>query len=337
MDKLQYIFGEIDSDESISKLAEVFGTISAKGLIQIPPSHGTGIIKKVQLDSGIVMRIWNFSLNKPISFRKKAHRYSQDEKYFHIGYLLDTESLVLNNKTFPKPMHIPQGMNTLFFSSDAEMDFDIEVGSGLHAIDLSVAFSWLMQEFSDSDSDSLIRSFIHELNARQYPTMIVESSSPAEYRVISDIYTAAAADLKSHLHIKAEALLLVAEFFRKISSRSSKEVLESKILYYDKILMAEKMLEENLQGIFPGIDAIAKKVALSESTLKRYFKTVFHRSMYEHYLELKMEHAKRLMLEKHVTVNEVASILNYEKVSSFIETFKKHHGYSPGQLKRKSA
>jgi len=337
VNKLQYIFGEIDSDESFSALAEVFETNSVKGLIQIPPSHGTGIIKKISLDKGIVMRVWNFSLTQPITFRKKPHRHTESEKYFHIGYLLNTESLVLNNKAFPKPMRIPQGMNTIFFSSDAEMDFEIETGSGLHAIDVSVAYSWLMREFYDSDSDSQIRSFIDELNARHYPTMLLESSSPAEYRVISDIYTAAGSDLKSHLHIKAEALLLVAEFFRKISSRSSKEVLESKVLYYDKILMAEKLLAENLQGIFPGIDTIAKKVALSESTLKRYFKTVFHRSLYEHYLELKMEHAKRLMLEKHVTVNEVASILNYEKVSSFIETFKKHHGYSPGQLKRKSA
>ena len=337
MEKLHYIFDEIDSDDSISKLAGIFGTTSAKGLIHIPSAHGVGIIKKVYLDNGIVLRIWNFSLNKPISFRKRAHRHTKDEKYFHIGYLLNTESIFFNNKTFPKPIRIPQGMNTIFYSSDAEMDFEVEVGSGLHAIDLSVAYSWLMQEFSDSHSDAQIRSFINELNARQYPTMMIESSSPAEYRVISDVYTAAGSDLKSHLHIKAEALLLVAEFFRKISSRSVKEVHESKILYYDKILIAEKILEENLQGIFPGVDAIAKKVALSESTLKRYFKTVFHRSLYEHYLELKMEHAKRLMLEKHVTVNEVASILNYEKVSSFIETFKKHHGYSPGQLKRKSA
>jgi len=109
---------------------------------------------------------------------------------------------------------------------------------------------------------------------------------------------------------------------------------ESKILYYDKILMAEKLLAGNVEGIFPGVDTIAKKVTLSESTLKRYFKTVFRRSLYEHYLELKMEHAKKLLLERHATVNEVASILNYENVSSLIETFKKHHGYSPGQLKR---
>ena len=337
MDKLHYIFGEIDSDESISKLAEVLKTTSVKGIIQIPQSLGKGIIRKINLDIGVVMRIWNFSLNKPISLQKKAYRYNKDEKFFHIGYLLNTDSVGLNNKEFSKPMRIPHGMNIVFFSGDAEMDFEIDVGAGLHAIDLSISYSWLMQAFSDSDSDSQIQSFIKALNEREYPTMLLESSSPAEYRVVSDIYTAATSDLKSHLHIKAEAFLLVAEFFRKISSRSSKEVLESKVLYYDKMMIAEKMLEENLEGIFPGVDAIAKRVALSESTLKRYFKTVFKRSMYEHYLEIKMEYAKRLMLEKHVTVNEVASILNYEKVSSFIETFKKHHGYSPGQLKRKSA
>jgi len=334
LNKLSYIFGEIDSDDSISRLAEVFNSISDKGLIQIPSSIGTGLIKKVQLDDGLTMRIWNFSTNKPVILQKQPHRYIKDEKYFHIGYLLNTDSISFNNKAFLKPMRIPHGMNTVFFSSDAEMDLEVDPGTGFHAIDLSVTYSWLMGAFSDSDSQ--IRPFIKELNERQHPTMLLESSSPAEYRVVSDIYTAAASDLKSRLHIKAEALLLIAEFFRKISSRSTQEVLESNVLYYDKIMMAEQMLEENLQGIFPGVDAIAKRVALSESTLKRYFKAVFNRSLNEHYLEIKMEHAKRLMLEKHVTVNEVASILNYEKVSSFIETFKKHHGYSPGQLKRKS-
>ena len=335
MDKLHYIFDEIDSDDAISKLAEVFNTSVVKGLIKIPPSHGVGIIKRVKLDDGIVMRIWDFSLNKPISFHKHTDHHNKDKKYFHIGYLLNTDSLAFNNKTFAKPMRMPQGMNIMFFSSDAEMDFEIEVGVGLHGIDLSVTYSWLMQEFSEFDSQ--IQSFIKELNEKQYPTMFLESSSPSEYRVIADIYNAGASDLKSHLHIKAEALLLVAEFFRKISARSPREILENKTLYYDKIIMAEKILEEHLQGIFPGVDTIAKRVALSESTLKRYFKTVFNKSLYEYYLEIKMEHAKRLMLEKPITVNEVAAILNYEKVSSFIETFKKHHGYSPGHLKRRSA
>lgn len=335
MDKLHYIFDEIDTDESLSRLAEVFSTSTVKESIQVPPSHGTGIIKRIKLDTGLTMRVWNLNLNKGMIFHKHADYYKRDEKYFHIGYLLNTNGLILNNKTLGKPTPIQQGMNIMFFSSDAEMDFEVNEGEGLHGIDVSVTYSWLMQEFYESDSQ--IQSFIKELNARTYSTTFLESSSPAEYRVVSDIYLAAVSDLKSHLHIKAEALLLVAEFFKKTSSRSTEQLVENKTLYYDKIMMAQKILEEHLQGIFPGVDAIAKRVALSESTLKRYFKTVFNQSLYEHYLEIKMEHAKRLMLEKPLTVNEVAAILNYEKVSSFIETFKKHHGYSPGHLKRKSA
>jgi AraC-like DNA-binding protein len=215
------------------------------------------------------------------------------------------------------------------------MEFEIAGNHGLHGIDISVTYSWLMEAFDEPQS--IIRSFITELNDKPYPAMLLESSSPSEYRIVSDIYSVVASELKSHLHVKAEVLMLIAEFFGKISSRSAQEVLESKVLYYDKIMLAEKILKDQLNGIFPGVDAIAKKVALSESTLKRYFKTVFNKSLNEYYLELKMEHAKRLMLEKPITVNEVAAMLNYEKVSSFIETFKKHHGYSPGHLKRKSA
>jgi len=334
MSNLNFTFKEIDSENSITELAKVFHTTSVNGFIQIPPSSGTGTIKKIQLDHGITMRLWNFSLNQPISFHKLPHNNVEEGKIFHISYLLNPDSVEIRSKGSQKSMHLPPGMNIIFFSGDTEMDFEIDTGGSLEAIGLSVTYSWLMQAFTDDKSG--IKSFIKGLNERQYPIMLLESSSPDEYRAVSDIYSASISNLKSHLHIKAEALLLVAEFFKKISFGISRQTPDNNILYYGKIIMAEKILEENLEGIFPGVDTIAKKVSLSESTLKRYFKTVFDKSLNEHYLELKMEHAKRLMLEKHVTVNEVAAILNYEKVSSFIETFKKHHGYSPGQLKRKS-
>lgn len=335
MDTLHYTFEEIDSTDSFSNLAEVFNTASDNGLIKIPGDFGVGYIKKIKLDQGVIMRVWDFNLTIPLALHKQSHDNGENEKRFHIGYLLNTDGLRWRNKAFPKLMELQHGMNTFFFSTDAEIDFEIERNTGLHAIDISVSYSWLMDAFDEPHST--IRSFITALNEKPYPALLLESSSPSEYRIISDIYTAVASDLRSHLHIKAEVLLLIAEFFRKISSRSTREVLESKVLYYDKIMMAEKILKENLNNTFPGVDAIAKKVALSESTLKRYFKTVFDKSLNEYYLELKMEHAKRLMLEKPITVNEVAAMLNYEKVSSFIETFKKHHGYSPGHLKRKSA
>jgi len=334
MSHLNFSFQEINSENSIAELASVFNTTSLNGSIQIPSSSGAGTIKKIELDRGITMRLWNFNLNQSISFHKLPDSNAEEGKIFNISYLFTPGSVEIRRKGFQKTMHLPSSINTIFFSGDSEIDFEFNTGSSLHAVALSVTYSWLRQAFSDDDAK--IKSFIEELNNRQYPTMLLESSSPEEYRVVSDIYGTGTLDLKSLLHLKAEVLLLVAEFFKKISSGSATAIPENNIVYYERIIKAEKILKENLNGIFPGIDGVAKKVSLSESTLKRYFKKVFHKSLHEYYLELKMEHAKRLMLEKNVTVNEVASILSYKKVSSFIETFKKHHGYSPGQLKRKS-
>ena len=64
---------------------------------------------------------------------------------------------------------------------------------------------------------------------------------------------------------------------------------------------------------------------------------MFGKSIYECYLEKKMDYAKRLLLEKPLTVKEVAYRLGYEKTSNFIHIFKKFHTYSPGHLKKNIA
>ena len=98
---------------------------------------------------------------------------------------------------------------------------------------------------------------------------------------------------------------------------------------------AEAILQAHLQKNLPRLQNIAQQVALSESTLKRYFKAIFGKSVYEYYLEKKMDFAKTLMMGKPISVNETAELLGYEKVSNFIDIFKKHHGFSPGSMKKR--
>ncbi len=332
MNKLHFIFTELDSKKSITELANIFNTTASNDLIRIPASDGTGIIRKNHLDPGLSMRIWNFCLNKAISFHKLAHHDLREEKSFHIVYFLDTDCLNLTNKTSRKSLKLSYDKNIIFFSGDTEIDFEIAAGNGFYAIDLSISYSWLAEAFSDCDTT--IQSFINNLNQKERPTILFDSSLPEEYRIISDICSAAG--LKTTLRVRATAMLLVADFFTRVSIQSfKKEITEGNTLYYKRIIRAEEMLKENVLGIFPGLAIISKAVTLSESTLKRYFRIVFQKSLYEYYLEIKMEYAKQLMLENPLTVSEVASLLKYEKVSSFIETFKKHHGYSPGHLKRR--
>src|SRR6185503_16309877 len=127
---------------------------------------------------------------------------------------------------------------------------------------------------------------------------------------------------------KGGALSLVYDFFNRISSQIQRNPPESKIVHYDKMLATEKILLDHLQKSLPSIESIAKQVALSESTLKRHFKLMFGQSIYEYYLQMKMDYAKRMLIEKPLSVSEVATILQYEKVSNFIDMFRKHHGFS---------
>ena len=142
---------------------------------------------------------------------------------------------------------------------------------------------------------------------------------------------------RGDLALKAKVFSLVADFFSMIFDHSAKEVLESRVIHHEKMMEVEYFLKQHLETTLPDISSIARTMALSVSTLKRHFKLMFGKSIYEYYLEMKMEHARQLLTDRNLSVNEVANMLEYEKVSCFIDIFKKHHGYSPGMIRKKTA
>ncbi len=216
-------------------------------------------------------------------------------------------------------------------SNDVSSDIEITTESKLQAIDISFTATWLMQAFGDAD-ESLLR-FINHVQNNSKPTVFLESTSSIEYRTLTDIHTTASADAKSSLQIKAGVLSLLSGFFNKMCNKSVEAAIASRFIYADKMMEVEKLLIAHLEKKLPGIEAIARQVALGESTLKRHFKLMFGKSIYEYYLELKMDFAKRVMLEQELSVNQVATMLDYEKVSNFIDMFKRHHGMSPGAFR----
>ncbi|MBI1342421.1 MAG: hypothetical protein GC171_05740 [Terrimonas sp.] len=62
--------------------------------------------------------------------------------------------------------------------------------------------------------------------------------------------------------------------------------------------VTEKILMEHISHKLPKVSSIAKEVALSESSLKRYFKSLYGKGLYEYYLEKKMQYAMELLTEK---------------------------------------
>ena len=330
---LHYNFSEIDSDESFASLAKAFESSSINNHILISGSAGEGNIRKLQLEEGLYLRAWDICPSRD-SFLNKSPDTLATEKQFHVGYFFNPELLLKDNPRLGKKWKATGGVNMLFFSNDADMHFQVKNGARLQAIDISITASWLCNAFSSAGP--LYNSFISQLQERPSPSVFFEAAPPPEFHMMTELHSNTLTAVGNPLHLKAVVLSLLSGFFDRVVHRSASEVLRNNVFYYDKMLETKRIIVSHTLGVLPSIDNIAKQVALSPSTLKRHFKLMFQKSIYEYYLDQKMELAMRMLQEKPLSVNEVAATMGYEKSSNFIEMFKKHFGISPGSLRKKA-
>jgi AraC-type DNA-binding domain-containing proteins len=79
----------------------------------------------------------------------------------------------------------------------------------------------------------------------------------------------------------------------------------------------------------PSLEALAKQVGLSETTLKRGFRQVFGSTVYEYLRIARMEKARTLLQSGEATVIEAASLVGYSNPSNFAAAFRRQFGLNP--------
>lgn len=78
---------------------------------------------------------------------------------------------------------------------------------------------------------------------------------------------------------------------------------------------------------------IAREAGLNDFKLKKGFKELFGCTVFGYLNELKMNHARQMLLDTSCTVYEVADTLGYSEPHNFTQAFKRYFGYLPSELK----
>ncbi|MCV9931569.1 helix-turn-helix transcriptional regulator [Flavobacterium sp. LS1R47] len=150
-----------------------------------------------------------------------------------------------------------------------------------------------------------------------------------------------------------ESLILINDF-RKISSDSSLykvyfkglvyglignclEQLNNKKIIIDKtitadiknIIASKTMLQNSIEGPFPGVNFLAEQVAMSPSKYKILFAKISGVNPGTYFYNNKLNRAKELLETGKFTVNEVAHKLNYANVSYLAKRFNEMYGIYP--------
>ena len=325
---------KIEGEDTFKELALEIGGELEEGntLIRFSGDMGRGQIKKWHLDSGLYMRVWDLYLSKPVELIKEALPVYIANNGFSLLCVHTPESVDL------KSINQHQQFNKIRERQFALVPDSVEAGLHLHLqvpvqlIEFTISAYWLKQQPGYVHVAQYFNEGIMDENGM--PVLIepcLAKTSQLAGKLIDSI---------ENRNEDAGNLLLVAtamikDFLTAVSREETDKTSGNIDLYYEKVKEAETILLSYIQKSPPRMGIIAKMVALSESTLKRYFKLIYGKSIYEYYLIKKMEMARTLLLQNPYTVNETAERMGYEKVSHFIDIFKKHHGCSPGTIKKK--
>lgn len=324
---------KIDREDAFKELAlETGGELEESNtLIRFSGEIGRGQIKKYHLDAGLYMRVWDLFLVKPVEVIKEASPVYIADNGFGLLYIQTPESVDLKSINEHQQYHKVRERRFALAPESVNGVLQLHPQLPIRFIDFTISAYWLKQQ---PGYINIARYFDDGMDDHALPVLqeICQPKANMLAGKLIEFLEDRKADTAVMLPI-AEAL--IKEFLNATVKEETEKANSHIDLYYDKVKEAEAILIANLQKSPPRLNAIAKTVALSESTLKRYFKIIYGKSIYEYYLSRKMELARTLMMQRPHTVNEIAEMMGYEKVSHFIEIFKKHHGFSPGSIKKK--
>ena len=329
MGQADFSFSAIDSIHSFNRLAHLLGTNAVNNQIQIPVSYGNGNIRNIYIEKGFEISSWDIFLLNEYTLNKQTGEAENNS--FTISYILSPEAINIRSSFYQKQIKLNKGLNIFALPGNIDIVFKFLPEQRVQFFEINISSEWLETQFKDSPES--VASFISRINESKQPFLQIESGNGTEYRTAVDIHTYAHNGEKGQLYLKAKGLSLLSDFFGHYLNARQDQT-ENFILHKEKMLEVEKILDQHMEKGLPSIEWIARNNALSESTLKRHFKLMFGKSIYDYYLQKKMAYAKQLLMEKPLTVKEVAYRLGYEKTSNFIYIFKKFHNYSPGILKK---
>ena len=323
------IFRDDSLESGFISLSKQFTASIINNTMHIPQHRGSGLMKSIFLEEGLYLRYTRLRYYEDIEVIRLS-KLPDSEIIYALSFLLTPSSAAFTKPMFRKPQ-VGYPNNIFLTSNNSRLSAQIPEGVLSHTIELMFSKEWLYTHLAGMEDK--VEAVTAALTEEEPANVISDSAQPSDERFLHEIEFELHKSGFNLLTLRSRALMLLASVLGRIptTEQSSRPVREAH--YTQTIRQVEQRLVQSLEDMLPSQKQLAKEFALSESTLKRHFKAIYGKTMYEYYLEKKMALAKWLLQEKKISVSETAYMLGYEKVSAFITMFKKFHNVLPGSLK----
>jgi AraC-like DNA-binding protein len=163
-----------------------------------------------------------------------------------------------------------------------------------------------------------------------YP-VLSHATSPRLLRLLDEIVNADVKGPSRLLWHEAKSLELIAVMTDELVEAGSAQAPRLSPADIDRLERVRRCLVERLADP-PTLAELARRAGFNVTKLKGGFRTLFGTSVFAYLRRIRMEQARRLLLERHLNVSEIALRVGYQNPSKFAAAFRRQFGMSPSSL-----
>ncbi len=225
------------------------------------------------------------------------------------------------------------GINFLDWSVEGEL---IEAGIScvvgkvpIQKVDVHLKSPELLQRFLPGDLSQFPREF-YRLVTQNNPQFYTASGAltPSMKLVVEQIFNCPFQGLTKRIYLESKCLELIALKLDQLIEVQPFCSPSLKSDERDRIHQARDILIQSA-ACPPSLAELARQVGLNDRKLKQGFQAVFNTTVFGYLYEYRMQQAVQLLMNKQISVDQVAQQIGYASRGAFYKAFKKKFGISP--------
>ncbi|NDJ17451.1 helix-turn-helix domain-containing protein [Myxacorys almedinensis] len=283
-----------------------------------PATLGQGVTRVIQLRSGLGIEIFQGRI-----YQHHRVQYSEDpgwlEYHFHLlGQHIDTHTMV-GDKEY-----------ALYGSGSAPRE--IRDAPEQQALEVQIYLQpEALQGFVSNRSGQLPSSLQHLIRpVSQEIYTRVAKLTPGMESILWQIVRCGHQGVLKRLYLEGKALELMSLVLEQESEiqTGQRAVKSLNAGTLERIHYAKTLLLLDVQAP-PSLPELARQAKLNEYTLKRGFKQVFGTPVFVYLHQYRLEQARHLLEQGHLSVSEVMTAVGLSDRQYFAASFRKKFGFSP--------
>jgi AraC-like DNA-binding protein len=179
--------------------------------------------------------------------------------------------------------------------------------------------------------EELPRAFREVTESAEPHPLVSRGMTPGLFRLLDEILGADVEGPSRLLWHEAKSLELVALMSSELVETADVRRSQLSAHDIDRLERARARLGEHLEAP-PTLTELARAAGLSETRLKGGFRALFGTPVFAYLRQIRLEAARRLLLERHLNVTEVSMRVGYANPSKFAAAFRRQFGMSPSDL-----